>query len=119
MNEEKLAKKQLAKIRLEAKKGRVALVRRRVATFGATLVLAFSALVVAISGVPLLFGSQEETAQTTEVVETEGIEQRVGATVVAFAGEIIGGDDDDDEDEEEGGGFFSTSTSAGVESSQS
>ena len=117
MNEKKLQAKQLAKIRLEARKGRVSTIRKKIAIFGVTLMVAFSGLVVAINGMPLVLGNGSE-AQTTEVVQTDGIEQQVGATVVAFAGEIIGGDDDDDE-EEEGGGFFDTGTSASVQSSQS
>lgn len=117
MNEKKLQAKQLAKIRLEARKGRVSAIRRKIAIFGVTLMVAFSGLVVAINGMPLVLGSASE-AQTTEVVQTDGIEQQVGATVVAFAGEIISGDDDEEE-ENKGGGFFSTSTSDPVQSSQS
>ena len=117
MNEKKLQAKQLAKIRLEARKGRVSAIRRKIAIFGVTLTVAFSGLVVAINGMPLVLGSGSES-QTTEVVKADGIEQQVGATVVAFAGEFIGGDDDDEE-EGEGGGFFDTGTSASVQSSQS
>ena len=116
MNEKKLQAKQLAKVRLEARKGRIAVIRRKVALFGVTLMVAFSGLVVAISGVPLVLGGGTSD-QTTEVVEAEGIEQQVGATVIAFASQVIGGDDDDEE--EEGGGFFDTGTSASVQSSQS
>ena len=116
MNEKKLQAKQLAKVRLEARKGRISVIRRKVALFGATLMVAFTGLVVAINGFPLVFGGGP-TEQTTKVVEAEGIEQQVGATVVALAGQVIGGDDDDDE--EQGGGFFDTGTSASVQSSQS
>ena len=118
MNEKKLQAKQLAKIRLEARKGRVSTIRKKIAVFGVTLMVAFSGLVIALNGVPMVLGSGTEP-QTTEVVQTDGVEQQVGATVVAFAGEIIGGDDDDDEEEGEGGGFFDTGTSASVQSSQS
>ena len=118
MNEKKLQAKQLAKIRLEARKGRVSAIRKRIAIFGVTLMVAFSGLVVAVNGMPLVLGNGSEP-QTTEVVQTDGIEQQVGATVVAFAGEFIGDDDDDDEEEGEGGGFFDTGTSASVQSSQS
>jgi hypothetical protein len=116
MNEKKLQAKQLAKIRLEARKGRVSAIRRRIAVFGVTLMVAFSGLVVAVNGMPLVLGSGSEP-QGTEVVQTDGVEQQVGATVIAFAGQFLEGDDD--EEEEEGGGFFDTGTSASVQSSQS
>ena len=116
MNEKKLQAKQLAKVRLEARKGRIGVIRRKVALFGVTLMVAFSGLVMAINGIPLVFGGGT-TDQTTEVVKTEGTDQQVGATVIAFATQVIGGDDDDEE--EEGGGFFDTGTSASVQSSQS
>ena len=118
MNEnEKLQAKQLAKIRLEARKGRITSIRKRIAVFGVTLMVAFSGLVMAINGMPLVLGGGN-APQTTEVTKTEGIDQQIGATVVAFAGQVLQGDDDDD-DEEKGGGFFSTSTSTPVQSSQS
>ena len=116
MNEKKLQAKQLAKVRLEARKGRISVIRRKVALFGVTLMVAFSGLVIAINGMPLVFGGGT-TEQTTEVVKTDGVEQQVGATVIAFASQVIGGDDDDEE--EQGGGFFDTGTSASVQSSQS
>ena len=116
MNEKKLQAKQLAKVRLEARKGRISVIRRKVALFGVTLMVAFSGLVMAINGIPLVFGGGT-TDQATEGVKTEGTDQQVGATVIAFASQVIGGDDDDEE--EEGGGFFDTGTSASVQSSQS
>ena len=116
MNEQRMQAKQLAKVRLEARKGRIAVIRRKVALFGVSLMVAFSGLVVAINGVPLVFGGGA-TTETTEVVQADGAEQQIGATVVAFAGGLLQGDDDDDE--EEGGGFFDTGTSASVQSSQS
>lgn len=116
MNEKKMQAKQLAKVRLEARKGRISVIRRKVALFGVTLMVAFSGLVMAINGIPLVFGGGN-TEQTTEVVKTEGVDQQIGATVIALAGQVLGGDDDDDE--EEGGGFFDTGTSASVQSSQS
>ena len=117
MNEKKLQAKQLAKVRLEARKGRISVIRRKVALFGVSLMVVFSGLVMAINGIPLVFGGGSAD-QTTEVVQAEGIDQQVGATVVALAGDVLQGDDEDDE-EEGGGGFFDTGTSASVQSSQS
>ena len=115
MNEKKLQAKQLAKVRLEARKGRISVIRRKVALFGVTLMVAFSGLVMAINGIPLVFGGGT-TNQTTEVVKTEGVDQQVGATVIALATQVIGGDEDE---EKATGGFFDTGTSASVQSSQS
>lgn len=117
MDKSGIDKKALGRARLEAKKLRIANIRRKVAVFSASLALAFSGLVVGINGVPLLLGGREEP-NGTEVVQTEGVEQQIGATVTALASDLILGDDDDD-DEDEGGGFFDSSTSASVQSSQS
>lgn len=116
MNEnEKLQAKQLAKIRLEARKGRITSIRKRIAVFGVTLMVAFSGLVMAINAMPLVLGSGNGP-QTTEVTKTDGIEQQIGATVVAFASDVLQGDDDE---KKKASGFFSTSSSTPVQSSQS
>lgn len=115
MDEKKLQAKQLAKIRLEARKGRISAIRKRVAVLGITLMAAFSGLVIAVNGLPLVFGGGT-TPQTSEVAKTDGIHQQIGATVVAFASQALQGDDDDAQTT---GGFFGSSTSAPVQSSQS
>lgn len=61
-------------------------------------------VLVGLQGIPLLVGGREDSGGT-EVVQAEGIEQQIGATVTALASNLILGDGDDDE-EEEGGGFL-------------
>lgn len=107
-------KKALAKAKLEARKLRISNLRKRIAIFSASLALLFSGLVVGLNGVPLLFGGREQP--TTEVVQTEGAEQQVGATIIAFASGLVF---DEDDDEEEEGGFFSTGNSRSSSSSSS
>lgn len=107
-------KKALAKAKLEARKFRVSTLRKRIAIFSASLALLFSGLVVGLNGVPLLFGGREQP--TTEVVQTEGTEQQVGASIVTLASNLILDDESDEEDE---GGFFSTGNSRSSTSSSS
>ena len=114
MESNQLDKKALAKAKLEARKLRVSTLRKRIAIFSASLALLFSGLVVGLNGVPLLFGGKEQP--TTEVVQTEGAEQQVGATIIAFASGLVF---DEDDDEEEEGGFFSTGNSRSSSSSSS
>ena len=114
MESNQLDKKALAKAKLEARKLRISNLRKRIAIFSASLALLFSGLVVGLNGVPLLFGGKEQP--TTEVVQTEGAEQQVGATIIAFASGLVF---DEDDDEEEEGGFFSTGNSRSSSSSSS
>ena len=114
MESNQVDKKALAKAKLEARKLRISNLRKRIAIFSASLALLFSGLVVGLNGVPLLFGGREQP--TTEVVQTEGAEQQVGATIIAFASGLVF---DEDDDEEEEGGFFSTGNSRSSSSSSS
>ncbi|MBU3691192.1 MAG: hypothetical protein FGM38_03985 [Solirubrobacterales bacterium] len=114
MESNQMDKKALAKAKLEARKLRISNLRKRIAIFSASLALLFSGLVVGLNGVPLLFGGKEQP--TTEVVQTEGAEQQVGATIIAFASGLVF---DEDDDEEEEGGFFSTGNSRSSSSSSS
>lgn len=114
MESNQMDKKALAKAKLEARKLRISNLRKRIAIFSASLALLFSGLVVGLNGVPLLFGGREQP--TTEVVQTEGAEQQVGATIIAFASGLVF---DEDDDEEEEGGFFSTGNSRSSNSSSS
>ena len=114
MESNQMDKKALAKAKLEARKLRISNLRKRIAIFSASLALLFSGLVVGLNGVPLLFGGKEQP--TTEVVQTEGAEQQVGANLVAFASGLVF---DEDDDEEEEGGFFSTGNSRSSSSSSS
>lgn len=114
MESNQMDKKALAKAKLEARKLRISNLRKRIAIFSASLALLFSGLVVGLNGVPLLFGGREQP--TTEVVQTEGAEQQVGATIIAFASGLVF---DEDDDEEEEGGFFSTGNSRSSSSSSS
>ena len=116
MESNQMDKKALAKAKLEARKLRISNLRKRIAIFSASLALLFSGLVVGLNGVPLLFGGREEP--TTEVVQADGAEQQVGATIVAFASGLVL-DEDEDDDEEEEGGFFSTGNSRSSSSSSS
>ena len=114
MESNQMDKKALAKAKLEARKLRISNLRKRIAIFSASLALLFSGLVVGLNGVPRLFGGKEQP--TTEVVQTEGAEQQVGATIIAFASGLVF---DEDDDEEEEGGFFSTGNSRSSSSSSS
>ncbi len=114
MESNQMDKKALAKAKLEARKLRISNLRKRIAIFSTSLALLFSGLVVGLNGVPLLFGGREQP--TTEVVQTEGAEQQVGATIIAFASGLVF---DEDDDEEEEGGFFSTGNSRSSSSSSS
>ncbi|MFM9077209.1 MAG: hypothetical protein ACKORM_03120 [Solirubrobacterales bacterium] len=114
MESNQLDKKALAKAKLEARKRRISNLRKRIAIFSASLALLFSGLVVGLNGVPLLFGGREQP--TTEVVQADGAEQQVGATIIAFASGLVF---DEDDDEEEEGGFFSTGNSRSSSSSSS
>lgn len=114
MESNQMDKKALAKAKLEARRLRISNLRKRIAIFSASLALLFSGLVVGLNGVPLLFGGREQP--TTEVVQTEGAEQQVGATIIAFASGLVF---DEDDDEEEEGGFFSTGNSRSSSSSSS
>lgn len=113
MESNQMDKKALAKAKLEARKLRISNLRKRIAIFSASLALLFSGLVVGLNGVPLLFGGREQP--TTEVVQTEGAEQQVGATIIAFASGLVFDEDDDEEE----GGFFSTGNSRSSSSSSS
>ena len=104
MEEPVMDRKALGQAKLEARRLRVARIRRKVAVFSASLALVFSGLVVGLQGIPLLVGGREDSGGT-EVVQADGIEQQIGATVTALASNLILGDGDDDE-EEEGGGFL-------------
>ena len=108
MEEPVMDRKALGQAKLEARRLRVARIRRKVAVFSASLALVFSRLVVGLQGIPLLVGGREDSGGT-EVVQADGIEQQIGATVTAFASGLILGDDDDEE--EEGGGFLGLGTS--------
>lgn len=114
MESNQMDKKALAKAKLEARKLRISNLRKRIAIFSASLALLFSGLVVGLNGVPLLFGGREQP--TTEVVQTEGTEQQVGASIVTLASNLILDDESDEEDE---GGFFSTGNSRSSSSSSS
>jgi hypothetical protein len=106
-NRDGLDPRELAKIKLAARRKRVSAVRRKVAIFGLSITAAFSGLVLALNGVPLVLGSQQSGSTGVEVVKTDGAEQNVGATLVAFASGLVL---DEDEEEQEGGGFFSTNS---------
>lgn len=106
--------KELAKIKLAARRKRISAVRRKVAIFGLSVTAAFSGLVVALNGIPLVLGSQQPASGGVEVVKTDDAEQNVGATVVALATGLIQGD----EEQQGSGGFFS-SNSTPTQSAQS
>ena len=114
-NRDGIDPKELAKIKLAARRKRISAVRRKVAIFGLSITAAFSGLVVALNGIPMVLGSQQSASGGVEVVKTTDAEQNVGATVVAFATGLVQGDD---EGEGEGGGFFS-SNSTPTQSAQS
>jgi hypothetical protein len=107
--------KEVAKIKLAARRSRISAVRRKVAIFGLSVTAAFSGLVLALNGVPLVLGSQQSGSTGVEVVKTEDAEQNVGATLIAFASGLVL---DEDEEKQKGGGFFS-SNSTPTQSAQS
>lgn len=114
MESNQLDKKALAKAKLEARKHRISSLRKRIAIFSASLALLFSGLIVGLNGVPLLFGGREQP--TTEVVQAEGTDQQIGASIITLASNLILDDESDEEDE---GGFFSTGNSRSSRSSSS
>jgi len=113
MDETRLDKKALAEAKLEAKRTRIVEIRKTIAVLAVSLVGGFSAVVIGLNGIPLLFGSGSQEP-TTEVVQADGIEQQIGATVTALASGLVLGDDDDDDDDE--GGFLGIGGSRSGES---
>lgn len=113
-NRDGLDPRELAKIKLAARRKRISSVRRKVAIFGLSITAAFSGLVVALNGIPLVLGSQQSASGGVEVVKTTDAEQNAGARIVAFATGLVGGETE----QQQSGGFFS-SNSTPTQSAQS
>lgn len=117
MNDEKLDRKQLAAIRMDARRQRITRIRKRTALFAISLAVIFTALVIARQGA--IPGLSEQPVQVASLSAPQT------APVVEYEEDDEEEDDDDYEKQavapqaQPAGQFYSSDTAAPVQSSQS